>query len=89
VNRFKERYMTGGRLIVRSREVRILVVEILLLKKKKECEREQEEDDTREGYRQKGTRHGAPYKACKAPTPMAPYNPPWQAPLHVYRKGAT
>jgi hypothetical protein len=35
---------------VRSRDVRILVVERLLLKNKKECEGGGEEGDTREGY---------------------------------------
>jgi hypothetical protein len=48
VNRFTERYRTGGHRRVRSMEVQILVVERLLLKKKKECEGGGEEGGTRE-----------------------------------------
>jgi hypothetical protein len=47
VNRFTERYRTGGRRRLRSREVRILKVESLVMKKR-ECEREEGEGDTRE-----------------------------------------
>jgi hypothetical protein len=46
VNRFTERYRTGRRPRVRSREVQILMVERLLLKKKRNCEREKEEGGT-------------------------------------------
>jgi hypothetical protein len=46
VNQFTERYRTGGRRSVRSREIHILVVERLLLKKKKECDGEEEEGGT-------------------------------------------
>jgi hypothetical protein len=49
VNRFTERYRAGRCWRVRSKEVRILVVERLLLKKKKECDGEEEEGGTREG----------------------------------------
>jgi hypothetical protein len=48
VNRFIERYRTGGRRRVRSREVQIFVLDMLLLKKKKECEEEEEEGNTLE-----------------------------------------
>jgi hypothetical protein len=40
VNRFTERYRTGGHQRVRSREV---VESLVLKKKKRECEREEEE----------------------------------------------
>jgi hypothetical protein len=50
MNRFTERYRTGGRRRVRSREIRILMVERLLLKKKNsEYKREKEEGGTCEG----------------------------------------
>jgi hypothetical protein len=41
-----KRYETEGRRRVRSREVRILVVESFVLKKKREYEREEEEEAT-------------------------------------------
>jgi hypothetical protein len=44
-----ERYRTGGRRKVRSREVHILKVESLMLKKKREYEREEGEENTCEG----------------------------------------
>jgi hypothetical protein len=47
VNRFMERYEMGGHRMVRSRDVRILVVESFVLKKR-ECENE-EEGSTHEG----------------------------------------
>jgi hypothetical protein len=43
VNRFTERYETGGRWRVRSREGRIFLVERFVLKKKRVCEREEED----------------------------------------------
>jgi hypothetical protein len=30
----------------------------------------------------------APYKTCRAPPSLVPYNPLWHAQVHVYRKGA-
>jgi hypothetical protein len=53
MNRFKERYRTGGHRKVRSREVPSLVVENLVLKKKRECEGEEEGTPMR-GYRYNG-----------------------------------
>jgi hypothetical protein len=41
VNRFIKRYKTRGRRMVRSRNVRILVVESFILKKR-ECKRDEE-----------------------------------------------
>jgi hypothetical protein len=49
VNRFTERYKTGGRQKLKSREVQILKVESLVLKKKRECERDEGEEDIHEG----------------------------------------
>jgi hypothetical protein len=49
VNRFTERYRTGGHQMVRSREVWILKIESLVLKKKRECESEEGEGDIHEG----------------------------------------
>jgi hypothetical protein len=49
VNRFTEKYKTGGRQKLRSREVQILKVESLVLKKKRECERDEGEEDTHKG----------------------------------------
>jgi hypothetical protein len=49
VNRFTERYRIGGRQRVRSRDMRILVIERLLLKNKKECDRKEEDGGTYEG----------------------------------------
>jgi hypothetical protein len=54
VNRFMERYRTGGHRRVRSREVQILMVERLLLKKKKEYERRKKKGAPVREYRQKG-----------------------------------
>jgi hypothetical protein len=49
VNRFTERFRTGRCRRVRSRDVRILMVENFVLKKKRGREREKEEDDTCKG----------------------------------------
>jgi hypothetical protein len=50
---------------VRSRKVWILKVESLVLKKKREYERKKGVD----------THEELPYKKCRAPTSMTPYNP--------------
>jgi hypothetical protein len=66
------------------------VVERLLLKKKKECEREEEKGGIREGGISRRTPGWlAPLVRCRAPTSMASFNPPWQGPIHVYKKGAS
>jgi hypothetical protein len=56
VNRFTERYRTKGHWRVRSRKIRILMIERLLLKKKKECETIKKKTPMRR-YRQKGSRY--------------------------------
>jgi hypothetical protein len=65
--------------------VRILVVERLLLKKKKECDGEEEEWTPVRGIGRRVPCMMVPYKICRTPASMTPFNPPWQGPIHMYR----
>jgi hypothetical protein len=71
---------------VRSREVRILMVECLVWKKNRECERVEGERDTHEGLKIEGHQHhwcptvycGMPTSTCtqRALRSLTPFNEP-------------
>jgi hypothetical protein len=65
-----------------------LVVERLLLRRRKNVVERKKGAPVR-GIRRMASGMMVPYKHCRAPASMAPFNPPWQGPIHVYRKGAS
>jgi hypothetical protein len=69
MNRFTERYETGGG-GMRSRKVRILMAESFVLKKR-EWERERGRRSTHEG---RAPVRMTPYYTCRAPASLSPYN---------------
>jgi hypothetical protein len=65
-----------------------LVVERLLLRRRKNVVERKKGTPVR-GIRRMASGMMVPYKHCRAPASMAPFNPPWQGPIHVYKKGAS
>jgi hypothetical protein len=61
----------------------------VLKKKKRECDREEEEEASMRGVERRAPVTLLPYYTCRAPVSLAPCNPPWHDPIHVYRKGTS